>query len=151
MKYKRHSKILELINSFEIYTQEELAEKLSESGFITTQATISRDIKELKLLKIPGNGGQYKYASGSRSDDEKTDAKFYNILAETVISISTAKNLIVVKTYSGMAQAAAAAVDAINFAEVIGSIAGDDTVLLVFMDDINAESVAQKLNKIVNK
>lgn len=151
MKYKRHSKILELINSFEIYTQEELAEKLSESGFLTTQATISRDIKELKLLKIPGNGGQYKYASGSHSDDEKTDAKFYNILTETVISVSTAKNLIIVKTYSGMAQAAAAAVDAINFAEVIGSIAGDDTVLLVFLDDINAESVAQKLNKIVNK
>ena len=151
MKYKRHSKILELINAFEIYTQEELAEKLSESGFLTTQATISRDIKELKLLKIPGDGGQYKYASGTHADDEKTDAKFYNILAETVISISTAKNLIVVKTYSGMAQAAAAAVDAINFAEVVGSIAGDDTVLLVFLDDENAESVAQKLNKIVNK
>ena len=151
MKYKRHSRILELINAYEIYTQEELAEKLSESGFLTTQATISRDIKELKLLKVPGDGGQYKYASGNHSDDEKTDAKFYNILIETVISICTAKNLIVVKTYSGMAQAAAAAVDAINFAEVVGSIAGDDTVLLVFLDDINSESVAQKLNKIVNK
>ena len=151
MKYKRHSKILELINAFDIYTQEELAEKLTESGFPTTQATISRDIKELKLLKIPGDGGQYKYASGSHADEEKTDAKFYNILIETVMSICTAKNLIVVKTYSGMAHAAGAAVDAVNFAEVIGSIAGDDTMLLVCSDDGNAESVAQKLNKIVNK
>ena len=150
MKYKRHSKILELINSFEIYTQEELAEKLSENGFVTTQATISRDIKELKLLKIPGAGGQYKYASASHEED-KTEAKFYNILIETVTSICTAKNLVVVKTYTGMAQAAGAAIDAINFPETIGSIAGDDTMLLIFSDDANAESVAQRLNKIVNK
>jgi len=150
MKYKRHSKILELINTFEIYTQEELAEKLNESGFATTQATISRDIKELKLLKIPGANGQYKYASASR-DEEKQDAKFYNILTETVTFICAAKNLIVVKTYSGMAQAAGAAIDAINFPEVIGSIAGDDTLLLVFSDDETAEAVAQKLNKIVDK
>ena len=141
---------MELINASEVYTQEELAEKLNEDGFAATQATISRDIKELKLLKVPGSGGQYKYASANY-DDDKADAKFYNILTETVTSISTAKNLIVVKTYSGMAQAAGAAIDAIDFPEIMGTIAGDDTMLLVFANDENAEAAAQKLNKIVNK
>ena len=148
MKYKRQSKILELINAFDIYTQDELAERLGRSGFAATQATISRDIKELKLLKIPASNGQYKYASANH-DEEKTDVKFFNILNETVTNISVAKNLIVVKTYSGMANAACAAIDAINFPETVGSIAGDDTVLLVFASDENAELIAQKLGKMI--
>lgn len=150
MKYKRQSKILELINAFEIYTQDELADRLGRGGFAATQATISRDIKELKLLKIPASNssGQYKYASANH-DEEKADVKFFNILNETVINITTAKNLIVVKTYAGMAQAAAAAIDAVNFPETIGSIAGDDTVLLVFATDENAETIAQKLGKMI--
>jgi len=148
MKYKRQSKILELINAFDIYTQDELADKLGRGGFAATQATISRDIKELKLLKIPASNGQYKYASANH-EEEKADAKFFNILNETVTTINTAKNLVVVKTFSGMAQAAGAAIDAINFPEVIGSIAGDDTILLVFTSDENAEIVAQKLNKMI--
>ena len=148
MKYKRQSKILELIGAFDIYTQDELADKLGRSGFAATQATISRDIKELKLLKIPASNGQYKYASANHEED-KADAKFFNILNETVINIQTAKNLMVVKTYSGMANAAGAAIDAINFPEIIGTLAGDDTVLLVFSSDENAETVAQKLNKMI--
>jgi len=148
MKYKRQSKILELINAFDIYTQDELADRLGKSGFAATQATISRDIKELKLLKIPASNGQYKYASANH-DEEKADAKFFNILNETVISVNTAKNLVVVKTYSGMAHAAGAAIDAINFPEVVGTIAGDDTVLLVFINDENAEIIAQKLIKMI--
>jgi len=148
MKYKRQSKITELINNFEINTQEELAERLSRSGFPATQATISRDIKELKLLKIPAANGQYKYAAANY-DEEKTDVKFYNILNETIIKINVAKNLIVVKTHSGMAQAAAAAIDAIDFPETIGSIAGDDTVLLVFSEDETAEMIAQKLGRMI--
>ena len=150
MKYKRQSKIIELINAFDIYTQEDLADKLGRSGFAATQATISRDIKELKLLKIPAanSNGQYKYATANH-DEEKTDVKFFNILNETVTTINTARNLIVVKTYSGMAQAAGAAIDAISFPETIGSIAGDDTLLLVFASDENAEHVAQKLSKMI--
>jgi len=148
MKYKRHSKIMELISSFDIYTQEELAERLKKSGFAATQATISRDIKELKLLKIPAANGQYKYAPANH-EQEKTDVKFLNILNETVTEISPAKNLLVVKTYSGMAQAAAAALDAIDFPEVIGTIAGDDTIFLALSSDENAEAVAQKLEKML--
>jgi transcriptional regulator of arginine metabolism len=149
MKHRRHAKILELINAQEIYTQEELAEKLNSIGFDITQATISRDIKELKLLKIPSKDkdGQYKYAHTNTSDD-KVSAKFYNILKETVIDIKPAKNLLVVKTYSGMAQAAGAAIDAIDFPEALGTIAGDDTMLLIFAEDATAELMARKLEKI---
>ena len=150
MKHKRHAKILELISAQEICTQEELADKLKAGGFDTTQATISRDIKELKLLKIPSKNkdGQSKYAASMNED--KASAKFYNILKETVTDIKPAKNLLVVKTYSGMAQAAGAAIDAIDFPEALGTIAGDDTMLLVFAEDITAEIVAKRLEKIVN-
>jgi len=148
MKYKRQSKILELINAFDIYTQDELADRLGRGGFAATQATISRDIKELKLLKVPASNGQYKYASANHEED-KTDVKFFNILKETITAINTAKNILVVKTYSGMAQAAAAAIDSISFPETIGSIAGDDTIFLAFASDENAEAVAQKLGKMI--
>ena len=151
MKHKRHAKILELINRQEICTQEELAEKLKSSGFDTTQATISRDIKELKLLKIPSKNkdGQPKYGLANMSED-KASAKFYNILKETVTDIKPAKNLLVVKTFSGMAQAAGAAIDAIDFPETLGSIAGDDTMLLIFAEDSTAETVAKRLEKIID-
>ena len=150
MKYKRQSKILELIGTFEIYTQDELADRLGRSGFAATQATISRDIKELKLLKIPAANGQYKYATANH-EEEKADIKFLSILAETVTKIQPAKNILVVKTYSGMAQAAAEAIDNIDFPEAIGSIAGDNTVFLAFASDENAEAVAQKLEKMIRK
>lgn len=148
MKYKRQSKIMELINSFDIYTQDELADRLGTSGFAATQATISRDIKELKLLKVPAADGQYKYAPAGR-EEEKTDIKFLNILNETVIKISPAKNLLVIKTYSGMAQAAAAALDAMDFSEAVGTIAGDDTIFLACAGDENAEAVAKRLEKMI--
>jgi transcriptional regulator of arginine metabolism len=148
MKYKRQSKIIEHKNAFDIYTQDELAERLGKSGFAATQATISRDIKELKLLKVPASNGQYKYASANH-EEEKADVKFFNILTETVTTIKTAQNLIVVKTYSGMAQAAAEAIDNINFPEVIGTIAGDNTIFLAVSNDDNAAMVAQKLLKMI--
>ena len=148
MKYKRQSKILELINAYDIYTQDDLADRVGRSGFAATQATISRDIKELKLLKIPASNGQYKYASANHEED-KTNVKFFNILTETVTTINTAKNLVVVKTYSGMAQAAAEAIDNINFPEIIGTIAGDNTIFIAFASDENAEFVAQKLIKMI--
>ena len=150
MKHKRHAKILELINIYEIYTQEELADKLKAGGFKITQATISRDIKELKLLKIPSKNknGHSKYAAGI--SEETVSAKFYNILKETITDIKPAKNLLVVKTYPGMAQAAAAAVDATPFPETLGTIAGDDTMLLIFAEDETAELVARRLEKIVD-
>lgn len=148
MKYKRQSKILELINELDVCTQDELAERLGREGYTATQATISRDIKELKLIKIPAQGGQYKY-SASNYDEEKTEVKFFNILTETVINIKTAGTLIVVRTYSGMASAAAEAIDNINFPEVIGTIAGDNTIFIAFANDESAGVIAQKLEKMI--
>lgn len=148
MKYKRQSKILELINEHDIETQEDLAEKLSESGFPTTQATISRDIKQLKIIKVQTADDRYKYATGDIKE-QKSDAKFYNILRETIVNVNTAKNLIVIKTYSGMAQAAAAAIDAIDFSEIIGTIAGDDTIFIAFASDETASLIADRLCKII--
>ena len=152
MKHRRHAKILELISANEICTQEELADRLKAGGFEITQATVSRDIKELKLLKIPSKNkdAQYKYAysNASLAGEDKASAKFYNILKETIIDIKPAKNLLVVKTYSGMAQAAAAAIDAIDYPEMLGTIAGDDTMLLIFAEDETAETVARRLEKI---
>lgn len=154
MKYKRQAKILELIGRYDIETQDELAEKLTESGFATTQATISRDIKQLKIVKSLTAENKYKYAAKAFEGDGKEykpDAKFFNILRETITNIDTAKNLIVVKTYSGMAQAAAAAIDAIDYPEIVGTIAGDDTILLVFSTDESASMIAEKLRKIVRQ
>jgi len=152
MKFKRQAKILELINDYNIETQDELAERLSNSGFPSTQATISRDIKQLKILKVLNSENRYKYATTAFEGDNKeymTDAKFYNILKETVVNTDIAKNLILVKTYPGMAHAAGSAIDNINFSEVVGTIAGDDTVLLVFATDENANLILDKLRKII--
>lgn len=142
---------MELINFNDIETQDELTDKLMKAGFSATQATISRDIKELKIIKVQTNGGKYKYSVGVFDDDQKSEAKFYNILNETIIKIHAAKNLVVIKTYPGMAQAAAAAVDAMNLMDIVGSVAGDDTILLVFEDDFRAIIIQDKLRKIVNK
>ena len=108
MKVSRHSKILELINSMDIETQEELADILKKSGFDVTQATVSRDIKELKLIKVMGNEGNYKYATISPNEGFLSD-KLLNILAHTVISVERVNNFVVVKTITGSAGAAAEA------------------------------------------
>ena len=130
MKQNRHDKILELISEHDIETQDELIRRLREFGFEATQATISRDIKKLKLIKVAGTGGQYKYAVSPESDG-KSSAKYQNIIKETIVHMDFAENLVVLKTYPGMAQAAAAAIDAQKITGVVGSVAGDDTILVV--------------------
>ncbi len=130
MKNKRHSKILELINSSPIETQEELAEKLKAQGFEITQATISRDIKNLRLTKALDGNGKYRYYSINAPEGNVSE-KLKMIFAESVISIDYAVNLIVLKTLSGMAQAAATTIDAMSITGVLGSIAGDDTIMVV--------------------
>ena len=130
MKKQRQKKILELIARYNIDTQDGLIEKLRGEGFDVTQATASRDIRELKLVKVSVDGNVYKYAE-SPKDDIKISVKYRNILKETLVSIDYACNMIVLKTYSGMAQAAAAALDSMGWTEIIGSIAGDDTIMLV--------------------
>ncbi len=130
MKYNRHSKILEIIENSEVETQEDLAEELKKKGFTVTQATVSRDIKELRLIKVLTKEGKYKYSS-----IEHTDApilkRFINLFRDSVLALDHANNIVVVRTMVGSANAAAAAIDALKVVEIIGTIAGDDTIFLL--------------------
>jgi transcriptional regulator of arginine metabolism len=130
MKNQRQAKIMEIISTKDIETQEQLLLALQEAGFYSTQATISRDIRELRLTKISCGFGVYKYVVNTQ-ETHTHSAKYLNILKETVTSVDHAGNIVVVKTYAGMAQAAAAALDSMGWTEIIGSIAGDDTIMLV--------------------
>lgn len=127
MKVKRHSKIIEIINKMDIETQEELAEILNKEGYNVTQATVSRDIRELKLTKVSGAKGQ-KYVIMSQNEPELSE-KYFRIFKDGFVSMDMAQNILVIKTVSGMAMALAAAVDAMEWNEVVGTIAGDDTVM----------------------
>lgn len=130
MKRKRHTLILELIQKYEITTQDELLTRLKENGFEVTQATISRDIKELRLVKAMSSNGQYRYMVGAAQGNEYL-AKFYTIFSGSVVSVDFAGNVCVVKCYSGMAQAACAAIDAMHFDGIVGTLAGDDTIFVL--------------------
>ena len=149
MKIQRHAKILEIIHNHNIETQEELTEKLKDAGFKTTQATISRDIKELRLIKVAGENGNYKYSINLYDDDVKTTAKYRNILSETITKADIAGNIVVLNTYSGMAQAAAAAIDAMDFNEIVGTLAGDDTIFLAFRSEHIAMSFSEKIKNML--
>ena len=129
MKRKRHALILELIQQYEITTQDELLAKLRENGFEVTQATVSRDIKELRLVKAMSPSGQYRYMAGAAQGDEYL-AKFYTIFSGSVISVDYAGNTCVVKCYAGMAQAACAAIDAMHFEGIVGTLAGGGTIFV---------------------
>ena len=130
MKRKRHTLILELIQQYEITTQDELLAKLRENGFEVTQATVSRDIKELRLVKAMSPSGQYRYMVSTAPGDEYLE-KFYTIFSGSVISVDFAGNTCVLKCYSGLAQAACAAIDAMHFDGIVGTLAGDDTIFVL--------------------
>ncbi|MCI8331211.1 MAG: arginine repressor [Clostridiales bacterium] len=149
MKNERQAKILSLIKEKNIETQEELTSLLLQAGYKVTQATVSRDIKELKIIKIAGEKGGYKYASAS-TDRSGVRAKYKKIIEETVLSASYAENLVVIKTFSGMAQAAGAAIDAIAFSEVLGCIAGDDTLIAVANGEQAACAMTAKINDMLH-
>ena len=128
MKVNRHAKIVELINKYQIETQDELAEYLNEAGFKVTQATVSRDIRDLKLTKVPAENGRQKYAVLQSAQNGMTE-KYVRILRDGFSSMDMAQNILVLKTVSGMAMAVAAALDAMNWNEIVGCIAGDDTIM----------------------
>ena len=125
----RHAMILQLIDSMEIDTQEALAEQLKRRGLRVTQATISRDIKELRLVKVLSEHGTYKYASADRAEKTVSD-RMMRIFAESVVSMTDAENLIVIKTLVASAQVAAEAIDSMNWAEIAGTIAGENTIFV---------------------
>jgi transcriptional regulator of arginine metabolism len=152
MKNKRHNRIIEIIGSYNIETQDELIDKLRDSGFDVTQATVSRDIKELGLIKAITKDNKYKYAVPSMSTQEiiRISQKYRNIIRETVISVDHAEIIVVIKTYSGMAQAAAAAIDGMSWDDIVGSIAGDDTVLVIMRTQEKAKEIARRFKDILN-
>lgn len=130
MKKNRHNTILEIIANQEIDTQEELARQLREAGYDVTQATVSRDIRELNLYKVSADGGKQKYAILRQEDSRHLEDKYIRVLKDGFSSMDMAQNILVVKTVSGMAMAVAAAIDAMRFQEIVGSIAGDDTIMM---------------------
>ncbi|MBB6631289.1 arginine repressor [Clostridium algidicarnis] len=148
MKSKRHSKILEIISLKDIETQEELAEELKESGFNVTQATISRDIKMLKLTKVLSSEGRYKYVVISRDQNQISD-KLASVLTNTVLSIESIDKMVVIKTLSGSASAAAEAIDNLQLTEIAGTIAGDNTILILVRSLERAEELVRKIRKLI--
>ena len=148
MKNSRQKKILELIEKYSIDTQEELLSRLRDAGYAATQATISREIRDLKLVKAMTGVGVYKYIRPTKQ--ETPVPRFNSALAESVIHVDAAGNLIVIRTYPGMAQPVASCVDAIGHDEVLGCVGGDDTVLVVIRDAQKADEMCDKIRQMLN-
>ena len=148
MKNSRHTRILEIIGDYVIETQDDLIEKLRESGYLVTQATVSRDIKQLGLIKTATKNGGYKYTV-ARSDNSSNENKLKTIMRETIVNAQNAQNIIVVKTFSGMANAAAAVLDSLAEEAVVGSIAGDDTIFIVVRNNEDAAEFTNYIREII--
>ena len=146
MKNARQQKILEIIENYEINTQEALIEKLKESGFAATQTTISRDINHLKLVKVVSTNGSYRYTipTAQTVGGNMMGAT----LSNAIVAVEAAKNIVVVKTYAGMANAVAVSIDNLAKDEIVGSVAGDDTILIVIRTDDAANALVQKLRSV---
>lgn len=150
MKKNRHDAILSLIEKENIGTQEELMLKLNSMGYKVTQATVSRDIKYLKLVKTPLSGGQYKYSYVSHETDDNSE-KYYSILSHSVTSVDYAGNMAVVKCYSGMAQAACASVDNLLSDQIVGTLGGDDTIFVLCRSESAAAQFKSKIERIISE
>lgn len=149
MSRDRRSKILEIIANNDIQTQEELADRLNCEGYRVTQATVSRDIKQLNLIKIPAGDGRQKYAVHSDSA-EGMDEKYVSVLKTGFKSMDMAQNILVIKTISGMAMAVAASIDELGFPQIVGSIAGDDTVMCAVRTIEDTYIVMNEIEKLLN-
>ena len=149
MKARRHAKILELIKEHDIETQDELLRYLREAGFDVTQATVSRDIKELRLVKeLTGSGG-YRYTISERKAASAFDTRLRNIFKEGVVSVDVAQNIVVVRTMPGLASAACSALDAMDIDGMVGSLAGDDTGILIMRDNSFAQQFSGEVHKLL--
>ena len=148
MKTKRHAKILELIQEHPIDTQEELLRWLKLQNYDVTQATVSRDIKELRLLKVLSANGVYKYATADKAEHGLSD-RLIRMLTDSVLSISSANNLIVIKTLSGSANVAAEALDSLHWPEVLGTLAGDNTILMIIRSNEEAPVIISRVQELM--
>lgn len=149
LKKTRHDKILEIIARQEIETQEELAKQLRQEGFDVTQATVSRDIRELKLTKMSAGRGKQKYIVLRQEEENRMEDKYIRVLKDGFASMDMAQNILVVKTVSGMAMAVAAAIDAMQFQEVVGSIAGDDTIMMAVRTVEDTQLLIEKIRDLL--
>ena len=149
MKTKRHSKILELISEKDIATQEDLLAYLKKDGFNVTQATVSRDIKELRLVKIMVSGGKYRYAQ-TASDGNSDISTKYAVFSQSAKSVDYAGNMVVIKCYTGMANAACAVLDAMNHEGIVGTLAGDDTIFVLMRDEKMAIALVDTIEKLID-
>lgn len=150
MKFQRQAKILDLIDRFEIETQEDLTAHLRALGYNTTQATISRDIKELRLIKtLSAETGKYKYTSSNAGAADSFTTRLRNIFRECVTDIDAAQNMVVIKTLPGLGQAAAMAIDAMRAPDVVGTLGGDDTVFAVMRDNDSAQKFCKQARDIL--
>ncbi len=149
IRKKRQNLIVELINKEVISTQEELLKKLKENDFDVTQATVSRDIKELKLIKKVGQNGRSRYAI-NQSDTDDFLAKYFSILSGAVLSVDYAVNTTVIKCFAGMANAACAAIDSMDWQGVVGTLAGDDTIFVLCRSEQDARQLKESVEKMIN-
>lgn len=148
MKSRRHAKILQIISEHSVETQDELLSLLKSEGIKATQATISRDIKDLRLVKTLGSDGKYRYiSSGVDSQDLRTN--FSSLFKSSVSAVDVAQNIVVIRTLSGMAQAVCASLDGADFSSVVGTIAGDDTIFVACRSEQQAVSFSQELKAIL--
>ncbi len=150
MNNARHEQILRLIREQDIETQEELASLLNKTGFTVTQATVSRDIRQLQLTKSPGKNGKLRYTEGTGSTPDMGQ-KYKRVLRDAFVSADVSMNIMVIKTVSGMAMAAAAALDSLDWPEILGCIAGDDTIMVVIRKPEDAEKLREKIREITGQ
>ncbi|WP_297633505.1 arginine repressor [uncultured Clostridium sp.] len=149
MKSRRHDKILEIISEKDIETQEDLAEELRNAGFDVTQATVSRDIKNLRLIKMQSSIGKYKYAV-PKTDTNRLADKLANILENAVIHVENIDKMVVVKTFTGGASAAAEAIDNLSFENIAGTVAGDNTIFILVRTIESAETIVASIKERIN-
>lgn len=145
MKGNRQKKILEIINRYHIETQDDLIDRLLVEGFSVTQATVSRDIRELQLSKVLSSKGSYRYVA-PKKEEMVTGMKINAALVDSILSVDYAQNLVVVRTFPGLAQAVAAGIDNLALAEVLGCVAGDDTILVATRNETAAKSISERIH-----
>lgn len=151
MKKNRQEKMLELISGYEIETQDELIERLRDHGYQVTQATVSRDIRELKIAKMTTGKGTYRYVLPKETGDVGGGMGFGNTLLESIVGVDHAVNIVVLKTYAGMAQAVAVGIDSMKLSQILGCVAGDDTILVVARDEASATEIAERFRNLKAK
>lgn len=149
MKNARQTAILSIIEREDVETQEELASKLRQNGIEVTQATVSRDIKELRLLKVLSAHGGYKYATADKAEHGLSD-RFVRMFMDSVLSINSSGNIVVIKTLAGSANAAGEAIDNMRWPEIIGTLCGDNTIMVVVRQDVEASTVVARFQEILH-